>query len=208
MDIDVTSKLGLSLPTQALALRHFPFLRRDSAQETRTNRHSMYQEGGLGGGWRGRKTDRGWCWVGLTAAELWGEGSRSKQREHGQYGSRTEHSCAQLPTDQLIFLAVKLLDLHMNPAMCLKPQEKNTSNISHLCTTIWFSKRFHTNSLNLELLFKIIWFSYYKVARVYWGILGNFFNVNLNFSNIPLAITFSVNFQLVFFLSPHMYIVH
>lgn len=129
MAIGVTSKLGLSFPTLALAMRCFPFLRRDSALETRPNRHSAYQRRA---GWvveGGEEKQTGVCWVGLTAAELRGGGEQ--ERAEGACLLQELHR-TQLPTDQLTFLAVKFLDLLMNPAMLLKPRKRTLVTV-HTC---------------------------------------------------------------------------
>lgn len=63
---------------------------------------------------------------------LQGEGSRRKQREPACSGERHR---MQPPTDQFIFLAVKFIDLNVNPTVLLNFQ-KNTNIITHLCSTI------------------------------------------------------------------------
>lgn len=97
MDVDITSKLGLSLPTEALALRHFPFPRSDSAQETRTNRHSMYprKAGWVVGGEEEKQTEVGAGWVSqlLSCGGRGAEASRGSMAAAGAAQNTAVHSC-------------------------------------------------------------------------------------------------------------------
>ena len=101
-------------------MRLFPFLRHDSAQETRPDR-LVPEEGGLGGGWRGRRKTE--VRAGRVS-QLLGCRGRGHERADGARLLEELHKTGP-PTDQCIFLAVKFIDFNMNPTMLLKPQKKH-----------------------------------------------------------------------------------